>query len=68
MRITIQHVRRVRGFSRKPGFCAKGLKAWFERNGLDYRDFLKNGIEEEVLLKTGDPMAIATVEQAHGRQ
>jgi hypothetical protein len=66
VKITMQHVRRVRGFSRRDGFCAKGVRRWFAMHDLDYPDFLKNGIDEEVLLATNDPMALATVEQAHG--
>ena len=62
------HVRQVRGFSTKPGFCAKGIRRWFSERKLDYRDFLKNGIDEERLLETGDPMAVAVVRQAHGQQ
>jgi len=68
VKITMAHIRQVRGFSKKPGFCASGTRDWFKRYGLDYSDFLKNGIDEEKLLETGDPMAIATVEQAHGVQ
>jgi len=60
------HVRQVEGFSPRRGFCASGTRKWFARYGLDYSDFLKNGIDEEKLLATGDPMALATVEQAHG--
>ena len=66
MKITMAHVRQVRGFSKKPGFCAAGTRDWFAKYNLDYRDFVKNGIDEEKLLATGDAMAIATVEQAHG--
>lgn len=68
MKITMAHLRRVKGFTAKPGFCAKGVRLWFLRNGFDYSDFLKNGIDEERLLETGDPMARAAVEQAHGKQ
>lgn len=64
----MEHMRQVRGFTAKPGFCARGIRVWFGRHGLDYSDFLKNGIDEEQLLKTGDPMAAAVVEQAHGKQ
>lgn len=62
------HMRQVRGFTTKPGFCASGIRRWFTHYGYDYSDFLKNGIDEELLLKTNDPMARAVVEQAHGKQ
>ena len=68
VKITMAHLRTVRGFTRKPGFCSRGVRRWFKHYGLDYSDFLKNGIDEEVLLKTNDPMAVAAVEQAHGKQ
>ena len=67
MKITMQHVRNVKGFSRRGGFCARGIRAWADRMGLDYADFVKNGIDEEVLLATNDPMALAVVRQAHGQ-
>jgi hypothetical protein len=66
MIIKMEHVRSVSGFSPRRGFCSRGTRAWFAKYGLDYSDFLKNGIEEEKLLSTGDPLAVATVEQAHG--
>lgn len=64
----MEHMRQVRGFTARPGFCAKGIRRWFAARGLDYSDFLKNGIDEEHLLATGDPMATAVVRQAHGQQ
>lgn len=66
MKITMAHIRQVRGFAARPGFCARGVRAWFERRELDYSDFLKNGIDEKVLVESGDSMAIAVVEQANG--
>ena len=68
MNITMSHLRQTRGFSARPGFCARGVRAWFAKHNLDYNDFLKNGIDEQRLLDTGDPMAVAVVEQAHGKQ
>jgi hypothetical protein len=65
--ITMQHVRKTTGFSRRVGLCARGTRAWFKKYNLDYSDFLKNGIDEEVLLSTGDAFAVAVVEQAHGK-
>ena len=67
MIITMKDVRLTEGFSRRKGLCARGTRAWFDKYKLDYSDFLKNGIDEEVLLSTGDAFAIAVVEQAHGR-
>lgn len=47
---------------RKAGHCASGVKKWFEGYGIDFRDFLKNGIDEETLLATGDARAIRVIE------
>lgn len=44
------------------GYCARGTRRWFNRHGLDFNAFRKNGIPEEDLLATGDAMAIRLVE------
>ncbi len=54
MTITIDDVRRH--------FCTRGAKAWFERHGLDFRDFLANGVDAEVLLAVGDARARQVVD------
>jgi hypothetical protein len=50
LRITITDCRRV-------GFCASGIKRWFEAQGFDFRNFLKNGIDADTFLATGDGQA-----------
>jgi hypothetical protein len=68
VKITLKHMRQVKGFSSSGvGFCRRGMRLWFDEYGLDYNDFRKNGIDEEILTATKDPMALAAVEQAHGR-
>lgn len=57
MQITIQHVRRVH-------FCSRGARAFFERYGLDWNEFVKNGLPEEAILATGDQMGRDVVEVA----
>lgn len=57
--ITIDHVRAA-------GLCVHGTRAWFARQGLDFRAFLREGIDAETLLATGDAMAMRVVE--HARQ
>jgi len=47
--------------------CSRGARAFFERHGLDWQDFLENGVPAEKLLATGDAMAERTVEVARGR-
>lgn len=50
------------------GFCARGQKKWFESNGLDFGDFLTNGITAERLLSTGDGLAVKAVEMLRDRR
>lgn len=71
MKITLDHLAIVRGFSARPGFCRRGARQWFRQQGLDWDSFRKDGIDAEVLLATGDAFAIAIVaaakEEANGR-
>lgn len=53
--ITIQDVRNA-------GYCASGARRWFESYGLDFMDFLHNGIEITRFLGTGDAMAQRVVD------
>lgn len=56
MIVTYRHYRTIP--SREgTGYCRGKGQAWFERHGLDFRDFVRNGIAEETLLATGDGMA-----------
>jgi len=59
--ITIDHVRAV-------GLCVNGSRTWFERHGLDFRAFLRKGLDAETLLATNDAMALRVVEHARTRQ
>ena len=47
--------------------CSRGARQWFERNGLDWNDFLKNGVDSEKVLQTGCPIGKRVVEVANGR-
>ena len=58
--ITIDHVRAV-------GLCVNGSRAWFVRNGLDFRAFLREGLDAQTLLATGDAMAQRVVEHARNQ-
>lgn len=49
----------------RAGYCGTGMRRWFERYGLDFRTFLKDGIDEEVLAATGDAMALRVIEVKH---
>lgn len=61
--VRMEHCRHLR-------YCARGVRELFARYGLDYSDFLNNGIDsEKLLVATGnDGMALAAVEVARGRQ
>lgn len=48
-------------------FCNRGGRAFFARHGLNWQDFVKNGIDAEILLKIDDAMAHAAVDQARRR-
>lgn len=54
------------------GYCNRGLRAWFAREGMDWGDFLKQGIDAEVLRGKGNAMADRAIAQAereaHGQQ
>lgn len=60
MRVTWQHMRTIPS-RRGRGYCRNGAKALAKRHGLDFRDFVRNGIEAETLEATGDAFALALV-------
>ena len=61
VKVTMLHVR-------KAGMCSRGARAFFERHGLDWTAFLKEGLDAEIIEATGDAMALQVVEVArHGR-
>jgi hypothetical protein len=55
MRITMTDVQLA-------GHCAHGARAWFRAHGLDFRSFLREGIEAEVLVEKGDALAKRVVD------
>lgn len=62
--VTIEHLHTVPGRGRKPGFCNRKSREWFARHGLDWTDFVRNGIDAEILSETGCALAAALVEHA----
>ena len=57
----------------KEDYCNRGGRKFFARHGLNWRDFLFNGIDEERLLATNDGMArelvmVARQRRANGQQ
>lgn len=57
MMITMDHVRHVY-------YCSTGLKIFFRKYNLDLREFCNRGLDESLILGTGDEMAIHLVEEA----
>lgn len=57
MIITMKHVR-------KAMMCSAGTRDFFKKHNLDYTDFLKNGIDSNILLSLNDAMANKVVEVA----
>lgn len=53
---------------RRAFMCSRGAREFFDRHGLDWQDFLKNGILASKVLATGDYMAQRVVEVARGQQ
>jgi hypothetical protein len=52
--------------TRELGYCNRGLRQWFAREGLDWADFLKNGIDAEVLRGRDNAMAERAIKHAQG--
>lgn len=48
--------------------CGRGARKFFERHGLDWRKFVKDGIDADELVGTGDAMALHVVEVANARR
>lgn len=66
MKITTADIRRHR-------YCVNGVIEWLKTQGIDWRDAVKNGIDSEILIQTGDAMAARLVklveaEHADGRR
>lgn len=60
MRVYIQDCRAC-------GYCAPGVRDFFQRCGLDFRDFVLNGIDAEALAELGDAMSRQAILKAEKR-
>jgi hypothetical protein len=56
-RVYVRHVRQC-------GFCLSGVRKWAELHGLDYRDFLSNGIPVSQILQIQDAYAKQIIDRA----
>lgn len=50
------------------GYCSKGMRKFAEQHGLNWMDFLINGIDEVRLSQIDDHMVEQLIEAAHGWQ
>ncbi len=57
------HLRHLRMAKPRP-ICHDGAKRWWARKGLDWSDFVSNGIDGQVLLDTKDGLARRVVRAA----
>ena len=55
--VNMSHVRQCK-------MCSRGARVFFERHGLDWQEFIKNGLPSEVIEQTGDAMALQVVKVA----
>lgn len=60
-RATMRHVRECK-------MCSRGARAWFDRHGLDWSEFLRSGLPVEALEQTGDAMALQVAAAARKEQ
>lgn len=59
MIITMRHIRAAQ-------ICSTGVRDFCDRYSINYNDFLKNGIEEELLLlKHTDAIILEIIKVAH---
>lgn len=49
--VRMEHVRAC-------NYCSRGARAWFERYGLDWQDFLQNGLPASTFETIGDHLGL----------
>lgn len=53
---------------REIGYCNKGGRLFCAKHNLDWQKFIREGVDESVLISTGDAMALRIVESARGKK
>lgn len=53
----LEHARRL-------GYCARGMRRWFEGREHTWQEFVASGVPVSWLRSTGDEMAIRVAEEA----
>jgi hypothetical protein len=59
--VTLEHCRAL-------GYCARGMRAFFEQHGLDWQAFRAGGLPASTIEATGDAMAQRAAALARERQ
>ena len=67
-RVTVQHLHSVPNFNGGAGFCARGGRLWASHHGLDWAEFVRDGLPADVLEATGDAMALRVVAHARAQE
>ncbi len=52
---------------RSLGYCVRGIKRFCASNGIDFRDFVRNGIERERLVALRQHLSDELVRRCDGR-
>jgi hypothetical protein len=55
--VTVQHLHTVPSWSDRPGYCSRMSRAFAAQHGLDWQDFVRDGVPASVLEATGDVLA-----------
>ena len=61
MKIYLRHLRLV-------GYCVPSSRAWAKQHGVDWREFVRDGLDATVLESSGDALAMKLVEVARAEQ
>ena len=63
LRVYLRHARLITEASGKP-LCARGIRAWCDRNGIDLRELSRDGIPAERIAAIHDHYAQRALEIA----
>jgi hypothetical protein len=61
VRFTMRHIRQCK-------MCSRGARDFFAKHGLDWSEFLREGLPVSALEQTGDAMALQVVAAARAEQ
>lgn len=52
----------------KAGHCASGARRYFRAHGMDFNDFMRNGISATEFMEKGDALAVRVVARKLARE